>query len=54
LSEPERIKRYLELMLPPDKVAVAMQMLLSLLAVIKTYDVLTAEEVAIILSALQQ
>jgi hypothetical protein len=52
MSELERIKRYLETMLPPNKVTIAIQLLLSLLAVIKTYDMLTPEEIAIILSAL--
>jgi hypothetical protein len=52
LSEFERIKRCLEAKLPPNKVAIALEMLLGLLSVIKTYDMLTPEEVAFILSVL--
>ncbi len=52
MLEFERIKRYLEKRLPPNKVAIALEMLTGLLAVIQIYDMLTPEEIAIILSAL--
>jgi hypothetical protein len=52
LSEYERIKRYLEAKLPPNRVVIALEMLLSLLSVIKAYDMLTPEEIAIVLSVL--